>query len=145
MGQLDLVNYVSVHFTKYGTTQWDIAYFKTEFLSCFLSHRNLVSCWVLCCQLYVFSLHHTCEVLFRSVQTIHVYFLKPPLFVHEHTDMMRCPSIVMLLYGFQTMVEMNKVMDPQKTMQTMQEFEKQSTKMAMSEEMSKFQAVYKQV
>ncbi|KAL8584367.1 hypothetical protein ACOMHN_031987 [Nucella lapillus] len=34
-----------------------------------------------------------------------------------------------------TMVEMNKVMDPQKTLQTMQDFEKESTKMAMSEEM----------
>ncbi|XP_076445008.1 charged multivesicular body protein 2b-like [Babylonia areolata] len=34
-----------------------------------------------------------------------------------------------------TMVEMNKVMDPQKTLQVMQEFEKESTKMGMSEEM----------
>ncbi|XP_076466306.1 charged multivesicular body protein 2b-like [Babylonia areolata] len=34
-----------------------------------------------------------------------------------------------------TMTEMNKVMDPQKTMQVMQEFEKQSTKMGMTEEM----------
>ena len=37
----------------------------------------------------------------------------------------------------QTMTEMNKVMDPQKTMQIMKEFEKESTKMGMSEEMSK--------
>ena len=35
------------------------------------------------------------------------------------------------------MTEMNKAMDPQKTMQIMKEFEKQSTKMDMSEEMSK--------
>ena len=31
---------------------------------------------------------------------------------------------------------MNKVMDPQKTARMMQEFEKESTKMEMSEEMS---------
>ncbi|ESO84176.1 hypothetical protein LOTGIDRAFT_203267 [Lottia gigantea] len=34
-----------------------------------------------------------------------------------------------------TMVEMNKVMDPQKTMKMMQDFEKESTKMGMTEEM----------
>lgn len=34
-----------------------------------------------------------------------------------------------------TMVQMNKVMDPQKTMKTMQEFEKESMKMGMTEEM----------
>lgn len=35
------------------------------------------------------------------------------------------------------MGEMNKVMDPQKTAQTMREFEQQNMKMEMSEEMSK--------
>jgi hypothetical protein len=34
------------------------------------------------------------------------------------------------------MQQMNKVMDPQKTAKVMQEFEKESTKMEMSEEMS---------
>ena len=34
------------------------------------------------------------------------------------------------------MTQMNKVMDPQKTMKTMQEFEKQNVKMEMTEEMS---------
>lgn len=37
----------------------------------------------------------------------------------------------------QTMQEMNKVMDPQKTAKMMQDFEKESMKMGMSEEMSK--------
>lgn len=36
------------------------------------------------------------------------------------------------------MTQMNKVMDPQKTMQVLKEFEKESTKMEMSEEMSEF-------
>ena len=38
----------------------------------------------------------------------------------------------------QAMTDMNKVMDPQKTAKTMQEFTKQSAKMDMTEEMSKF-------
>ena len=37
----------------------------------------------------------------------------------------------------QTMVDMNKVMDPMKTAKTMQEFEKQNMKMEMTEELSK--------
>ena len=37
----------------------------------------------------------------------------------------------------QAMTDMNKVMDPQKTAKTMQEFTKQSAKMDMTEEMSK--------
>ena len=49
-------------------------------------------------------------------------------------------STVLKSFVFQTMVEMNKVMDPQKTMKVMQEFEKESTKMGMSEEMSEFQS-----
>ena len=39
---------------------------------------------------------------------------------------------------FQTMGNMNKVMDPMKTAKTMQDFERQSAKMEMTEEMSKF-------
>lgn len=38
------------------------------------------------------------------------------------------------------MVAMNKVMDPQKTAQTMREFERQNAKMEMTEEMSKLHA-----
>ena len=45
--------------------------------------------------------------------------------------------IAILLLFQQTMVQMNKVTDPQKTMQTMQQFEKESAKMEMTEEMSK--------
>ena len=37
----------------------------------------------------------------------------------------------------QAMTDMNKVMDPQKTAKTMQQFTKQSAKMDMTEEMSK--------
>lgn len=37
----------------------------------------------------------------------------------------------------QTMTQMNKVMDPQKTMQMMKEFERENAKMEMTEEMSK--------
>ena len=37
---------------------------------------------------------------------------------------------------FQTMQQANKTMDPEKTMKMLQEFDKESTKMEMSEEMS---------
>ncbi len=36
----------------------------------------------------------------------------------------------------QAMLDMNKVMDPQKTAKTMQEFSKQNAKMDMTEDMS---------
>ena len=39
------------------------------------------------------------------------------------------------------MTNMNKVMDPQKTAQTMREFEKQNMKMEMTEEMSKLLSI----
>lgn len=38
---------------------------------------------------------------------------------------------------FQTMQAVNKKMDPQKTLQTMQNFQKENMKMGMTEEMSK--------
>lgn len=41
-------------------------------------------------------------------------------------------------YLFQVMTNMNKVMDPVKTAQTMQEFERQSAKMGMTEDMSMY-------
>ena len=41
-----------------------------------------------------------------------------------------------ILCGLQAMQDMNKVMDPQKTARTMQEFSKQNAKMEMTEEMS---------
>ena len=43
---------------------------------------------------------------------------------------------VLVLFSFQTMTDMNKIMDPMKTAQTMQEFQKQNMKMEMTEETS---------
>ena len=43
--------------------------------------------------------------------------------------------------SIQTMQEMNKVMDPQKTAKMMQEFERENMKMGMTEEMSKLMLV----
>ena len=40
------------------------------------------------------------------------------------------------------MQQMNKVMDPQKTAKMMQDFEKEATKMEMSEEMSRHSCTY---
>lgn len=41
-------------------------------------------------------------------------------------------------YHVQTMQAVNKKMDPQKTLQTMQDFQKENMKMGMTEDMSKF-------
>ena len=43
-----------------------------------------------------------------------------------------------LFIYLKTMQAVNKKMDPQKTLQTMQNFQKQNMKMEMTEEMSKF-------
>lgn len=43
-----------------------------------------------------------------------------------------------LFIYLKTMQAVNKKMDPQKTLQTMQNFQKENMKMEMTEEMSKF-------
>jgi charged multivesicular body protein 2B len=43
-----------------------------------------------------------------------------------------------LFVYLKTMQAVNKKMDPQKTLQTMQNFQKENMKMEMTEEMSKF-------
>lgn len=43
-----------------------------------------------------------------------------------------------LFICLKTMQAVNKKMDPQKTLQTMQNFQKENMKMEMTEEMSKF-------
>ena len=42
------------------------------------------------------------------------------------------------MFLFQTMGQMNKVMDPMKTAKVMQDFERQNAKMEMTEEMSTY-------
>ena len=39
------------------------------------------------------------------------------------------------------MTDMNKIMDPQKTAKTLQEFERQNAKMEMTDEMSEFMLI----